>query len=438
MSKASRWKSSAVCWMSPRPAEMDKKLRDLIEIIQFTEEVAARIHGLFDEGEIFRTVKEEFLKSKKYTATVLLLTADGKRLKIAETAVSPQKLTIGEKLSGLRWQKYNLDLSQCSIYRSVAHDGETVQTTTEKILAEIFPRPAALLLSRALGYRGRPCILTPLKKNGKIVGVLAMSSTDLAEYFIPSVKNLAGQISTALELADEYHQRQQTAEKLNQLVESQKEFIAHVGHELRTPLSVIKAVVESEVEVDLGLINRKVDQTTLILKNLMRVSRLDLGQEAVQKTKFELKGLIEEILQDVLCEVRGKIPRPEVRIDCPEEMELHTDRIKLFEVLTNLLRNTLIHAEKKPQVVLKVERKKGRVRIVVGDKNPPISQDELKKIFGRFYRGRYAKRRTGSGLGLYISKRLVELMNGRIWAESNKDGNRFLVELPADVVLPNL
>ena len=187
--------------------QMEKSLRDLIEIIHFTEKVSTKIHGVLDEASIYRIVREEFGKSNQYTASIVLLTTDGSGLKVAEAAVSSDKLKAAEKASGLQFKKYTIDLDKSSYYRQVVKEGKTIQAPTGDIISELFPRPVAFLVVKLLNYTGKYSILAPLRRHGKIIGALAMTSTELVDYFIPSVNNLAQHISNALELANEYAER---------------------------------------------------------------------------------------------------------------------------------------------------------------------------------------------------------------------------------------
>ena len=193
---------------------IDKPLHELLEIIHFTEKVSAKIHGVLDEDEIYRIVKAECEQSL-YTMSILLLTDDGSALKIAHAAMRPERLTVAEKVSGLTLNEFRIDLEKSTIYRQVI-EGETVQTTVEDVLYEIIPQPLAYTLSKVLNYKEEASILTPLLKNGKIIGALAITSTAFADYFIPSVKNLAQHISTALELSDEYRERKKAEKKLKE------------------------------------------------------------------------------------------------------------------------------------------------------------------------------------------------------------------------------
>jgi GAF domain-containing protein len=197
--------------------QMEEPLRDLIDIIHFTENVSAKIHGVLDEAEIYRIVREEFLQSERYAASILLLTPDGSKLEIGEASVSSRKVKEGEKAAGLRLREYKIDLKKSSIHRQVVREGKTLQASTRDIIGELLPRPLADLISKIMGYdEKRAAILTPLKRHGEITGVFAMSSTELAEHFIPSVRNLALHISNALELAGEYAERKRAERKLKE------------------------------------------------------------------------------------------------------------------------------------------------------------------------------------------------------------------------------
>jgi two-component system phosphate regulon sensor histidine kinase PhoR len=232
---------------------------------------------------------------------------------------------------------------------------------------------------------------------------------------------------------------EQRTEKLSQLVESQKEFIAHVGHELRTPLSVIKAVAETELDNNyphmkkqLTLIDKKVELMSWILRDLMLVSRLEIEQKSFRKTRFSLRILFKEALADVLREARLNNITPKTKINCSKKIKLYCDRTKMFEVLINLLRNAVIHSSGKPQIDLKVKMADRHLQILVEDNNHYIPKKDFKKIFERFYQTKRAKgKANGLGLGLYIAQKLVELMGGKIWIKRKKTkGNCFIIQLP--------
>ena len=194
----------------------DEAMHNLIEIIHFAEHVSTKIHGLLDETELYRTVKEAFAQSKSYTASILLLTDDDSSLRIAEASLSPEKVKEGEKATGLRIKGYRIDLKKSSIYRQVVREEKTVQAKVSDIIGELFPRPLAYLISKTTGYEKKSSILTPLKRHGKIIGAFAVTSPELNEHFIPSVINLARHISNAMEWADENRERERAEKALHE------------------------------------------------------------------------------------------------------------------------------------------------------------------------------------------------------------------------------
>lgn len=283
--------------------QMDKPMRDLIEMIHFTENVSAKIHGVLDEAEIYKIVNEEFAKSKQYNASILLLTDDGSKLKVAETSLTPEKLKAGEKVSGLLLKEYKIDLNKSSIYSQVVREGKTIQANVRDIIGELFPRPLAYLIAKTTGYEREYSILTPLKRHGKIIGALAMSSIDLAEYFIPSVRYLAQHISTALELADEHAERKQAEEAIRRArdeleirVQKQTAELTKANEALQAEITERKQAEERILRQNavLNAIN-KVFEETLVCESDEEVARKCLAvAEELTSSKFGFIGEVNE------------------------------------------------------------------------------------------------------------------------------------------------
>jgi PAS domain S-box-containing protein len=230
----------------------DKSLRNLVEIIHFTENVSAKIYGILDESDIYRTVTEEFAKSTKYNVAILLLTDDGSKLRIAETSLSPKKIKVSEKTIGVRsYGDYRIDLSKSSFFDQVIKGGKTIKANFVDAISELFPKPLALLTAQIIGYERRTGILTPLKQHEKIIGLLVIDSPELAEHFIPSVKNLAQHISTALELTHEQTERKQIEKKLQRDEKKYKELADLLP----------QIVFETDKEGNITFINQKAFET---------------------------------------------------------------------------------------------------------------------------------------------------------------------------------
>ena len=214
-------------------AEKDFKVfSELMEIINFTEKVSARLHGDFTKKEIIRIVMNEFENSNKYTGSVLLLSDDGKKLQIAGTSENTDKFREAEKITGYKIKSYKISLEKSHIYSQVVHERKTVHFKIIDLLEEIFPKKLALVVSRFISLDKNMHVATPLELDGKIIGAFAMSSTILADFFIPSVKNLALHISYAFEHAKHNLERKNVEVKL---AESEQLYRSMIE---RTPLGI--------------------------------------------------------------------------------------------------------------------------------------------------------------------------------------------------------
>ncbi len=195
---------------------LEREAADVLEIIRFTENLSAKIHGLLDEETIFSTIKEEFGRSTDYDVSVLLLSADGKSLQNAgyTSKASNKQVGLLERMIGKRGEDYTFALERSPTYRSVVQEGRTVQVKTPDLIGELFPRVVARLVIKYFRYEGSYGIIAPLRKGDRIVGTFGMTSVSFPRDFVPSVNNLARHISTALEIADYVKERSRAEAQL--------------------------------------------------------------------------------------------------------------------------------------------------------------------------------------------------------------------------------
>lgn len=203
---------------------LKKALEDLINLIYFTEDLSAKIHYV-ESGKkgIFRTIRKEFEDSKKYRMGIFLLTDDKTSLKMEETSMPLKISKLLGKTTG-EWQKsYRINLNKAKSFAQVFKNGKTLRKAVSDIIEELFPRPVLPLILDSTGFNKGSCIMTPLNFYGKKIGVFIMSSVDLAEYLIPSVKNLAEHITAALERTDRQTRQKKIEDALRKSEEKFKE-----------------------------------------------------------------------------------------------------------------------------------------------------------------------------------------------------------------------
>ena len=219
-----------------------------------------------------------------------------------------------------------------------------------------------------------------------------------------------------------------------------RDFVANVSHELRTPLTAIRGYVEALSEGDAGeeesrrfleIIARHTQRMERLVKDLLRLARLDAGQETLDVIACDTRSLAETVVADVTPAVTERGQRIEVTIG-PGAETVRADPAKLHDALRNLVANAITYAPEHSTIRIDAERVDGRVAISVSDEGPGIPDEDLSRVFERFYRVDKSRARDpgGTGLGLAIVKHLVELHGGSVRAENGPErGARFTITI---------
>lgn len=250
--------------------------------------------------------------------------------------------------------------------------------------------------------------------------------------------------------------------RLKELDELKSDFISLVSHELRTPLSVMREAVsllKDEVlgEVGekqrefLGILSQEVERMIVFVNELLDLSRLEAGRLPIEKLPLDLKEIIEKNLSKIKPLLLDKRIEAEVAIS-PHLPVVLADGIRVDQVLTNLMDNAIKFTPSggKICIIADISDDKGGedgkhakgfrgkqkfVRVTVYDNGEGVREEEKRYIFDKFYQARAGKRgkAKGSGLGLSISKRIVEAHGGSIWFTSTPgEGTFFHFTLPAE------
>jgi hypothetical protein len=216
------------------------------------------------------------------------------------------------------------------------------------------------------------------------------------------------------------------------------ELIATVSHEIRSPLTTIKGFTKTlldrwdrlsdETKRDMLLaINADADRVTRLLTELLDVSRLEAGRLTLHRRPLDLRELAGGTVEDLA----GRSARHVVRMVPGAPVGVMGDPDKLRQVLTNFIENALKYTEGGTvTVACSLDGAWGRV--AVGDEGPGIPEARQSELFEKFSRHEVPGSPTGTGLGLYICKGLIEAHDGRIGVVSNaEEGSTFWFEIPA-------
>lgn len=232
--------------------------------------------------------------------------------------------------------------------------------------------------------------------------------------------------------------------KLQEAVKVRDEFLSIASHELKTPLTSLILVVQSlkkylEIPSDLFLtqkIIKSVNQTekqllrlSNLVDNMLDVTRINSGKLILNFESFDLSELIQEIAERLEPQIEQATAKP-LAILSLEKTTGKWDRYRLEQVITNLITNAIKYGGGK-EISISLKNNKNFATIIVKDQGAGIPIDFQDKIFHRFERAKNLNQSSGLGLGLYISKQIIDAHNGKIWANSVPDqGCEFHVELP--------
>jgi two-component system phosphate regulon sensor histidine kinase PhoR len=221
-----------------------------------------------------------------------------------------------------------------------------------------------------------------------------------------------------------------------------RDFVANVSHELRTPLTAIRGYVEALSEEDadveesrrfLDIIMRHTLRMERLVKDLLRLARLDAGQEVLEISRCDLRSLAQSVVSDLSSALAGRDQNVEILID-PNAETVQADPSKLHDAVRNLVANASTYAPEATTIQIASRRDGSSVAIDVMDEGPGIPEEALSRVFERFYRVDKSRARDpgGTGLGLAIVRHLVELHGGKVIAANRPEGGaKFTILLKA-------
>ncbi|HUF48038.1 MAG TPA: ATP-binding protein [Vicinamibacterales bacterium] len=210
-----------------------------------------------------------------------------------------------------------------------------------------------------------------------------------------------------------------------------RDFVANVSHELRTPLTAIRGYVEALGESPLpdqsrrflDIIGRHARRMERLVHDLLRLARLDAGQESLEQADCAVASLVQAIERDMQAVLDTR--RQTIAVDIPPEAAvLHGDPAKLHDVLRNLIENAGNYSPEGGRIEVAARLVDGGIAVTVADRGPGIPDADLARVFERFYRVDRSRTRDpgGTGLGLSIVRHLVDLHGGRVHADRREGG----------------
>jgi two-component system, OmpR family, sensor histidine kinase KdpD len=313
------------------------------------------------------------------------------------------------------------------------------QIVVRRDLAETaYPEDAQLV---ALGLRSE--LVAPLLVGSQPIGMLSLSRAAVDAFSAEEVELVAllgGLVSTAVQNIRAYEAERATVEELRRLSALRADFVSLVSHELRSPMTAVMGaartlqersdeLTERQRDVLLALIVREAERLAALVGDVLDTSRIEAGTFSYSFDAVDLRRLVEDAVvsamlsqADVLVHTLPPEPLPDV----------HGDRERLRQVLTNLIDNAVKYSVDGGEVEVSAWAEDGFARVAVADRGPGIPDDQQELIFEKFGRAKLpGSSKPGTGLGLFIARSIAEAHGGAVEVRSRDGGGAvFTLSLP--------
>jgi PAS domain S-box-containing protein len=295
----------------------------------------------------------------------------------------------------------------------------------------------------------RSAIIVPLSGQRGVMGNLSLITTSASDRRYGAVdlalaEDLARRAALAVENAQLYAQAQMAIYTAEEAVRMREEFLSVAAHELRTPVTSLLGfaqltlrALEQDEDLDrdrlhraLVVVNQQSEKLRRLVAQLLDISRIQSGRLTLELRVVDLS----ELLREVVRAMEQQSAYHTLHLVCPQSMLVRIDPLRFEQVLTNLLDNAIKYSPMGGPVQIDVSSPDvDHVQVAVRDHGPGIRPEYREHIFERFYQaGEDPEHVAGMGLGLFISRQIVELHGGSIGAQFPDDGGaRFVVTLPA-------
>lgn len=289
----------------------------------------------------------------------------------------------------------------------------------------------------------------PLTVRGEAIGQLGVAGHEkLSQEDAELAGAIAMQVSIHLEAMRLTEELRQRAAELKELDRLKSAFLANMSHELRTPMNSILGFTDVMLEGldgplseymdnDLRLIQKNGQHLLHLINDVLDMAKIEAGRMNLNPEKFKAIEVMEEVSSITSTLASEKNLSLFLESDSDRQVEIYADRTRLRQVMINLINNAIKFTETGKISLKLVSLQGGRVLFSVKDTGIGIAPDQLDAIFQEFTQvdSSTTRKAGGTGLGLPISRRLVEMHGGRLWAESTGipgEGTAFYVELPLE------
>lgn len=252
---------------------------------------------------------------------------------------------------------------------------------------------------------------------------------------VSPVKDGQGKIIGASKIARDITREKEAEATIKELSRKKDEFIAMASHELKTPLTSMngylqllgrRAIEPNKPFVEKSI--RQLEKLNALVNDLFDISKIQSGKLQFTFEEFDILQLVQEILDPIM----ESNPTFQFHTKLEADVYIEADRMRIEQVITNLVVNAIKYSPDSRSIDIELKRKVDELIFMVEDHGIGIDAEHLPHIFNQFFRVQGpSKRISGLGLGLFITREIIERHNGRIWVESEPcKGSRFFFTLP--------
>lgn len=359
------------------------------------------------------------------------------------------------------WNTLMLSAGASEVGRQMVTAGHSIQMDAQRsLVARAYREREAVIVNDIhddIGFLPNPLLphthaemAVPMIVGDKVLGVFDVQS-EKAGYFTTEdaliYNTLASQVAVALQNARLYQEQAATLTQLRELDRLKSSFLANMSHELRTPLNSILGFTDVMLEGldgaltpymqnDLSLIQKNGQHLLHLINDVLDMAKIESGKLNLIIEKFSLQEIFEEVVSITSPLASEKSLSLFVEEDSDHSVEINADRTRLRQVLLNLVNNAVKFTDT-GRISIRAILESNNVLISVKDTGVGIPATHLESVFQEFTQvdSSTTRKAGGTGLGLPISRRLIEMHGGRLWAESTGvegEGSTFYVFLPIE------
>jgi len=435
----------AMTLVSRRQRIFSRDYLDLLASIGSQIGVAVENSQLFNELEKHHKMLEtlyaiESVVSKSLNLEEIFKVALSKALEVTDTEAGTLYSLDGEVLRLEASEGLSPEFKEKALIREMGEGIPGIAAQSKKsITMDISQFPSPLLFPYVTKEGLVSFIGTPLLSKGKVVGAMALGTKKkriFSQDDLDLLFSIGNEIGIAAENAQLYKESVENLQKLQKAYEElqtldrmKDEFIANVSHELKTPLISIKGHgellydekldgISDKQRKSLEAILRNADRLIRLIDSILLISKLQAG-----KIEFYIEPLdLDEIVQICVGDFKSTMEKKHITFekDILAISKVKGDKDRFIEVISNLLDNAIKFTPEGGKVSIKAWDEAENVHFTVSDSGIGIPADIIPKLFTRFYQldASTARRYGGTGLGLYITKNIIDAFGGKIWIES--------------------